>query len=91
MAAEIGAIHLNHTGHHAGLRVADGFPDSMGHHKCCFLLHVQVAAELQGANPLNSVNKDRDCGQIVADGQFAAGEDRAAGYAKQVAALFALP
>ena len=40
------------------------------------VLAVQITAELQRAMTLRTIHEDRDCEEIVPDGQLATGEDR---------------
>ena len=63
----------------------------MRHDESRLVLHVQIAAELQGAYPFDRVHKNGNRRQIVPDRQFAAGEDRARGNRELVVAAFAFP
>ena len=62
----------------------------MGENESRLVLHVQIAAQLQGAMTLRAVHEDRDGKKIVADRQLAAGEDRPGRDAELVPAGFAL-
>ena len=62
----------------------------MRQHEGRLVGHVQVAAELQGAQALGGVGEDRDGHQVVAHRQLAAVEGRAAGDAELLAAALAL-
>ncbi len=83
MAAEVGAIHFDNAGKLAlSVAGADRLADFVGHHEGRLILHVEIAAELQGANAFDGVNEDRDSDEVIADRKLAAGEDGPAGDAE---------
>src|SRR5476651_658580 len=59
----------------------------MGHHESGLVLNVQVAAQLQGADPFRAVRKNGDCGQNVPNRKLAAGKD-GAGSNRELASTF---
>ena len=91
VAAEIGAVDLDRAGNgFAVLLGGERFADLVGHDESRLVLAIEVAAELQGAMALGAVDEDRDCQEIVADGEFAAGEDRPGRDAELMLARLAL-
>jgi len=63
----------------------------VGQHKGRLVLAIEVTAQLQGAVTFCAVHEDGDCQQVVADGEFATGEDRPGRDAELVRASLALP
>jgi hypothetical protein len=63
----------------------------MGENESRLVLHVQIAAELQGGNPLDRAHENRGCGKVIANWQFVACENRSASNRKLVVAPLALP
>jgi hypothetical protein len=59
----------------------------MGHHESGLVLHVQIAAQLQGTDTLRAVRENGDSCQNVPDRKLAAGED-GAGRNRELAAAF---
>ena len=93
VASEIGAVHLDHAGQRATAHLLSGdrLAELVSQDEGSFVLHVEVAAELQGRDALDRVHENRDSGEIVADRELAAGEDGAAGDAELLLARLALP
>jgi hypothetical protein len=91
MPAEICTVNFDLTGDSRAARLrSEGFADLVRHDECRLVLAIQVAAQLKGAMALRAVHENRNRQEIVADGQFAAGENRAARDAELVIAGFAL-
>ena len=92
VAAEVGAVHLHGTGQgRVGRLGRHGLAELVAQHEGRLVLHVQVAAELQGAMAFGAVDEDRDGEKQGADGQLAAGEDGAGRDRELVLATPALP
>lgn len=92
VAAKIGAIDFNRAGGGVGGRLgSDGLTELVRENEGRFVLHIQVAGELQGAVALGPVHEDRDSEQVGADRQLTAGEGRAGRYGELVLTGLALP
>lgn len=92
MTTDIGAVDLDFARQRAlGLLCADSLPQLVRQDKCGFVLHVQIAPELESRDAFDRVHEDGDRGEIVTDRQLPVGEDCPAGDAELVKAALTFP
>lgn len=92
VAAEVRAVHFDHAGErHVVVPLGHRFAQLVGQDEGRLVLAVQIAGELEGADPLRRVDEDADRRQQVHEGHLARGEDRARGRRELLAAGPALP
>ena len=89
-AADIAAVDLDMARDGAVLIGGHRLAQLVRQHEGRLVLHVEIAAELQGRDTLHRVDEDGDRQQIGLHRQLAAGEDGAAGDGELVAARLAL-
>lgn len=91
-AAEVRAVHFDHAGkRHVVIALRHRLAELVGQDEGGLVLAVQIARELEGADPLRRVDEDADRRQQVDEGHLARGEDRARGRRELLAAGAALP
>jgi len=92
VSAEESAVHFDHSGQPAlHLLSRHRLTQLVGQDEGRFVLSTKITAKLQNRDALDRVHENRGRGEVVADRQLAAGEDRPAGDAELVSALFAFP
>ena len=81
--AEVSPVHFHDAGKlRLALLLGDGLAQFVGQGEGRLILDIHVTPELQGRDALDRVHENRGCGEIVADGELAAGEDGPAGDAE---------
>ncbi len=69
----------------------NGLAQLVSKHESRLVSHVQIATQLQLGDTLSGIHEDRDRQQIIANRQFAAGENRTGCDAELIPAIAALP
>lgn len=91
-AAEVGSVKLYVARKLAAiLNRADGLTKFVSQHESGLVLAVEIAAEPESGDVLRRIQKDGDVGEIVADRQVAAGENRAGCDTELMLTRFAFP
>lgn len=93
VTADVAAVNFNrftgladHDDPHLGRQC---FAKLVGQHEGRLIQHVQIAAKLQGADALDGVHENDDCGHVIPDRQLVVGEQGARGWAEIAAAHLA--